>query len=156
MPNSGRIRKIILKTPYDHSKSPFIAGGYDVVVTSFLKIEAKTTWGEKLVKSYFCNLYYDKIRGKKPDPLKDKVRKLVMYDVSYEYHEIKTDIWLNMDDVINIRTDLAYPKAYEIFKDNDIYIVTFLIELYPLLCTYPVILSFVHVCIYFWFPRGYF
>ena len=54
-----------------------------------------------------------------------------MYDVSYEYHEIKTDIWLNMDDVINIRTDLAYPKAYEIFKDNDIYLVTFLIELYP-------------------------
>ena len=30
-----------------------------------------------------------------------------------------------MDDVINIRTDLAYPKAYEIFKDNDIYLVTF-------------------------------
>ena len=91
MPNSGRIKKIILKTPYDHSKSPFIADGYDVVITSFLKIEVKSTWREKLVKSYFCNLYYDKIRGKKPDHLKDKVRKLVMYDVSYEYHEIKTD-----------------------------------------------------------------
>ena len=63
--------------------------------------------------------------------MKDKVKKLVMYDVSYEYHEIKTDIWLDMDDVINIKTDLAYPKAYEIFKDNDIYLVTFLIELYP-------------------------
>ena len=89
MPNSGRIKKIILKTPYDHGKYPFMAGGYDVVITSFLKIEVKTAWREKIVKSYFCNLYYDKIRGKKPDPLKDKVRKLVMYDVSYDIMKLK-------------------------------------------------------------------
>ena len=29
-------------------------------------------------------------------------------------------------------------------------------SIYNVLCTYPVILSFVHVCIYFWFPLSLF
>ena len=66
-----------------------------------------------------CNLFYDKIYGKKPDPLKDEVKKIIIYDNNAEHHELDRRILLHKDDEIGIKTVLPYPKAYEIFKNGN-------------------------------------
>ena len=83
MPYYGRIEDIVLKTPYDYKYwlDKLRYGEYDTIIRPFLQIEVKKRSGgtrivkTHLVKAYFCNLFYDKIDGKKPDPLKDEVKK---------------------------------------------------------------------------------
>ena len=88
----------------------------------------KVTGEESKVKSYTCNLHYDKNPEGKVNPLKDELKRVIIYD--YDYDEIR-NISISESDAINIKTDLANPKLYEFSKDDDIYLFTFFIELDP-------------------------
>ena len=135
MPHSGRIKKIISKTPYDFNKltHSYRYNDYVVISMSFLTIviKKKTTGEESKVQSYTCELKCDKIPEGEVDPLKDEFKRVIIYDYGYDYDEI-SNISISEGDTINIRTDLANPKVYEFSKNDDIYLFTFLIELDPL------------------------
>ena len=66
-----------------------------------------------------CNLFYDKIDGKKPDPLKDEVKKIIIYNNLAEHHQLDRRVFIHKYDEIGIKTVLRYPKAYEIFKNGN-------------------------------------
>ena len=138
IPQSGHIRKIILRTPYDFDKTPglYRFDDYVEITQSFLTIvkkkkKKKITTGEEIeVKRYNCNLHYEKIPGREINTVKDEIARVIVYD--YDDYDIVKNTSISEGDTINIRTDLDDPNVYEFSKDDDIYLVTFLIELDPL------------------------
>ena len=134
MPHSGQLKKIILKTPFDFNRltHSYRHSDYVVIPMPLLKIvvKKKITGKESKVKSYTCELHYNKIPEGEVDPLKDELKRVIVYDYDYDSDEIRNTS-ITGGDTINIITDLTNPKVYEFSKDDDIYLFTFLIELDP-------------------------
>ena len=121
MPYNGRIEKIVLKTPYDYrinrARDTF---RHDTLITSFIQIQVRKNRGEILpVKTYLCNLFYVEKLWEKPDPLKDEVKQIIIYDNHLEHYELDRNIFLREGDEIGIQTVLPYPKAYEFLKNGN-------------------------------------
>ena len=97
-------------------------------------IKKKAPKEEIHVKTFTCELHYDKILGdvRKVDPLNDELKRVIVYDYNYEDDYKYEIITIKRSDVLNIKTKITNPKIHKFLKDNDIYHFTFLIKLDPL------------------------
>ena len=124
--HQGKILRAKLKTSHDYSNNlswwKREHDKYDVIISPFLQIGVRKVggYGEiTVVKTYMCNIFYDKFYGEKPDPLKDEVKKIIIYDAGAEHNQLDHTVLLGKGDDIGVKTVLPYPKAYEIFKNDE-------------------------------------
>ena len=138
MPYPGRIKSLILETPFDFSKitkfdrnndyEPFIEPLLEVAIQEKVPKEK-----EIRVRTFTCEIHYERTPGREVDLLNAKLKRIIVYDFKYEDDfKYETTPIIKRSDVLNIKTKITGPKIHKFLKDDDMYHFTFLIELYPL------------------------
>ena len=107
---------------------------YTTLIRPFFQIQVyKNQWEDFVLKTYMCNLFYEKKEDEAVDPTQDEVKKIIIFDNLSEYPQFDCNIFIEKGSRIGIQTLLPYPKAYEFLnkEKNKEYSIDFFIRTYP-------------------------
>ena len=107
---------------------------YTTIIRPIFQIQVyKNQWEDFVLKTFMCNLFYEKKKDRDVDPLHVEVKNIIIFDNVGEYPQFDRNNFIEKGSRIGIQTLLPYPKAYEFLNNekNKEYSMVFFIRTYP-------------------------